>query len=91
MIDAPRRIMADRQLVDRCLTGDALGWEELYSRCHGRMVAAIRSLFASTSGSCVAGSAANWAFSRLPSSTNRDFGTFGISYFEFVSDLRFRI
>lgn len=48
MVDAQHRILADRQLVDRCLTGDALGWEELYSRCHGRMVAAIQSLFGST-------------------------------------------
>jgi DNA-directed RNA polymerase specialized sigma24 family protein len=39
------RVLGDRDLVDRCLAGEVLAWQELYDRHHRGIVAAIRRFF----------------------------------------------
>lgn len=36
----------DRELVDRCLSGESRAWEELYLQFHDRLLASIKSLLA---------------------------------------------
>ena len=40
----PRRaeVLADRQLVDECLSGEQSAWERLYRRCHPALILAVR-------------------------------------------------
>lgn len=40
--DGRPEVVADRQLVDDCLTGQKDAWERLYHRCHPYLVAAVR-------------------------------------------------
>ena len=42
--DGPRQ---DQQLVERCLAGDVGAWEELYSQCHGPLLALIKGMLRS--------------------------------------------
>lgn len=39
---ARSRAQSDRQLVDRCLRGEAGAWDELYRQCHPPLLLAIR-------------------------------------------------
>ncbi len=38
-VDACER---DRLLVDRCVSGDVIAWEDLYSQCHSSLLASVR-------------------------------------------------
>jgi DNA-directed RNA polymerase specialized sigma24 family protein len=34
----------DQQIIDRCLAGEVAAWEELYTQCHGPLVALIKGM-----------------------------------------------
>ena len=48
--DGPSR---DQQLVDRCLAGDVSAWEDLYTRCHGPLLALIKGMLRSADTSLI--------------------------------------
>jgi len=49
VLTSPRPVVeADRQLADRCLSGDADAWEQIYVQFHDGLLASIRLMFGPT-------------------------------------------